>query len=456
MRVLMLGTGAADGWPTPFCRCASCTRSAELNHVRRQTAAVIDDVVLIDCGSEAARSAVHAGRPLDGLRLILFTHAHPDHCDPQALLWRSWSGTTEPLTIAGPADALERCRPWIGPDDPITLIELCADDRIEVAGYRVRAVGATHTPGALLYVIEAPTGGSLLYATDTGPLSERTLQALEGAQLDAAMLELTWGTVIDHGTDHLDDNTFPDALRRLRSIDAITPGTDVIAIHLGHRNPPEPQLSRKLDAWGARSVLDHDEIVVAEPLITHPPSRTVRAPRRTLVLGGARSGKSFEAERLVAADVDVHYVATSTVPTLADQEWQERVARHQARRPDHWNTVESIDLTRLLHEAPEGSTLLVDCLTLWLTAHLDALNAWGVSSVGLPGGVDALIDGLVLALRSTRARVVCVSNEVGSGIVPETASGRLFRDLLGIVNARVAAECDDVLLVTAGRVQRLE
>lgn len=166
-----------------------------------------------------------------------------------------------------------------------------------------------------------------------------------------------------------------------------------------------------------------------------------------LVLGGARSGKSAEAERRLAAEPAVTYVATAP-PRPDDDDWAGRVAAHVARRPAHWRTVETTDLAGVL--ATEPGPLLVDCATLWLAAAMDAAGAWD------GGDVSAAVDGLVAAWRSTSAYVVLVSNEVGSGVHPATAAGRRFRDELGRLNARLAAEADEVWLVTAGLPARLK
>ncbi len=166
------------------------------------------------------------------------------------------------------------------------------------------------------------------------------------------------------------------------------------------------------------------------------------APWRTLILGGARSGKSREAERRLADEPQVTYVATAR-PELAgfDEEWADRVAAHRDRRPSHWLTVETCDVAKILQDAT--GPVLVDCLSLWLG---DAMEQ---------DGTEERMDELVAAWRGTRARVIAVSNEVGSGVVPDSASGRQFRDQLGRLNARIAAESDEVLLMVAGRVVRL-
>lgn len=186
---------------------------------------------------------------------------------------------------------------------------------------------------------------------------------------------------------------------------------------------------------------------------------------RTLVIGGARSGKSREAERLLAAERDVTYVATSYPtgidPAGSDPEWVARVRRHQADRPAHWVTVESLDLVGLLSaggtDSAAGGPLLIDCLTLWLTRVLDAHDGWDDQQWADTGekAVQDEVDALVAAWRATTRRVVAVTNEVGQGIVPDTASGRRFRDLLGRLNATLAAETEDVRWCVAGRVVHL-
>jgi adenosylcobinamide kinase/adenosylcobinamide-phosphate guanylyltransferase len=175
---------------------------------------------------------------------------------------------------------------------------------------------------------------------------------------------------------------------------------------------------------------------------------------RTLVIGGARSGKSGAAESLLADLAEVTYVATAYEPG-DDAEWQERVALHRARRPAHWTTLETLDLAGLL--ASDGGPLLVDCLTLWLTRMMDRHDCWDDAAWG--AGSSSLlrdeVDSLVAALRGSARDVVLVTNEVGQGVVPATASGRRFRDEMGLLNTAVAAECQDVLWCVAGRVVRL-
>jgi adenosylcobinamide kinase/adenosylcobinamide-phosphate guanylyltransferase len=171
-----------------------------------------------------------------------------------------------------------------------------------------------------------------------------------------------------------------------------------------------------------------------------------------LVLGGARSGKSSFAEQLLAREREVDYVACGLVPDGRDPEWTDRIALHRARRPSSWRTIETVDVPAVLGRP--GPPVLVDCLTTWLAQVMDDCGVWSDapdSGARLAAAADALVD----AWTGTPRRVVAVSNEVGSGVVPATPSGRRFRDELGVLNARVAAASPRVWLVTAGLPQRL-
>lgn len=174
-----------------------------------------------------------------------------------------------------------------------------------------------------------------------------------------------------------------------------------------------------------------------------------REDGKVLILGGVRSGKSRHAEELIARHPHVVYVAAGLPTTADDPEWAARVAAHQARRPAGWRTIETSDLTTVLRNAT--SPLIIDCLGTWLTRVLDEVGAWEQRR-GWERRLDDVLEDFLAAWASVRVPVVAVSNEVGSGVVPATVSGRLFRDVLGTLNNRVAAESDRVLLVVAGRV----
>lgn len=179
-----------------------------------------------------------------------------------------------------------------------------------------------------------------------------------------------------------------------------------------------------------------------------PLARRRPVPRRTLVLGGARSGKSVTAERLLQAEPAVTYVATGAVPSATDPEWRARVRLHQDRRPAGWSTCETTDVAAVLRDAHQP--LLIDCFGTWITAVLDDAGAWD-GRAAWRSAVDERVSDLVAAWKASPVTVVAVSNEVGWGVVPATASGRLFRDELGRLNATLAAASERVLLVVAGR-----
>ncbi len=157
----------------------------------------------------------------------------------------------------------------------------------------------------------------------------------------------------------------------------------------------------------------------------------------TLVLGGARSGKSRYAESLVTA-LPRPWIYVATAQAL-DHEMAARIRAHRARRGAGWTTVEAPrDLAAAL-SSHRGAPILVDCLTLWLSNLMMA-----------DAQVDAEIDRLGEALARAAAPVVLVANEVGSGIVPDNALARRFRDLQGGLNQRIAALADRVVLLVAG------
>lgn len=466
MRVTLLGTGSADGWPNPFCSCRSCAAERLAGRARRPSAALVDDVLLLDCGPTTPHLPGEAGRAgisLVGVEHVVLTHGHPDHLHPAfCLSWR-WTSPTRTLHVWGPARAIDLCRDWIGPDSHVELHVLAVGDvvALETARgvYRVTALASRHAHGdgdvmaqeALLHAVEGPDGRRLLYATDTGPFDPEAA-GLPRGRCDVVLLDETFGDHLTHGTGHLDLGALPTVLDALRAHGCVGPGTTVAATHLSHHNPPAEELRPRLAALGVALPADFD--VIDTEAGDREAGGTALPARTTLVLGGARSGKSRYAEQLLAGHPEVTYVATGgTRPD--DPEWAERVAAHRVRRPGHWVTVETTDVTSALAAATADTAVLVDCLALWLTAVLDDIDAWRRVDAGERAAVTAdagtRMDELADAIRACPAQVVLVSNEVGMGVVPATASGRLFRDLLGVLNVRVAQACDETVLVVAGQ-----
>ncbi len=422
----MLGSGASDGWPNPWCSCTSCAAARAQGVVRGQTCALIGTDVLIDAGPVVGLLAGQQGVSLAEVRLALVTHRHVDHHFPQAWVWRTWAQASSRLTVVAPALVLADAKHELADCD---VIEALPGDVLTLYGYTVRPLRAEHPDDAVLYDVTGPDGGRVFYATDTGVLPDQTVAAVAGRAFDIVLLELA-GTPIP---SHLTLETWPGQVARLREVGAIVNKTQVLAIHVGHHNPPPDELDRRLAVLGARAARDGQVIDTAR-------GRTV------LVLGGQSSGKSAYAESLLTGAVT--YVATA--PTHAeDPDWQRRVAVHAERRPADWTTLETGDVAGVLRDAT--GPVLVDDLGLWLTRVLD--DHW--DSPEARTIFDEALADLLDAWSTTGAHCVLVSPEVGSGIVPSTSSARLFADLLGRATTALAQWSDEVVQVIAGQPRRL-
>ncbi|MFM9836001.1 MAG: bifunctional adenosylcobinamide kinase/adenosylcobinamide-phosphate guanylyltransferase [Methylophilaceae bacterium] len=164
-----------------------------------------------------------------------------------------------------------------------------------------------------------------------------------------------------------------------------------------------------------------------------------------LILGGARSGKSAYAESLATAiDLPVTYIATAQV---YDDEFKQRIAHHQARRPKHWQLIESpFNLAETIQKADDENTcLIVDCLTLWI-AQCICPDCTKPENLSWQSERDAVLS----LLPTLKGNIIFVSNEVGMGIVPLGEINRQFQDEQGRLNQAVAALADKVLFIAAG------
>jgi adenosylcobinamide kinase / adenosylcobinamide-phosphate guanylyltransferase len=328
-------------------------------------------------------------------------------------------------------------------------------------------IGGTGSSAAAAHRIDAVPGGwdvtgsdgsRLLLAAGPGQVPE---PAPGAAPYDIALLDLL---------------TSPAHLGLLRSAGLLTAHTAVAALYTDHRISSAAELARRCALWQVQQ--GDDGQLISGP-VRQPAGEPDGAsqPRRTLIVGGARSGKSTEAELRLSGEPRVTYLAagpwrSSTSPDgLADPEWAARVARHRARRPPWWQTVESLDVAGYLRQ--RSGAVLIDGIGTWLAGVMDEAGQWGDSdsaplsrAAELPRGsvqagpdpsavVRSRIDELVRAWRQTAALAVAVTDDVGSGVVPAYPAGRAFRDELGWLNQRLAAESEVVLHVVAGRVTSL-
>lgn len=270
MNVLILGTGAAEAVPSPFCKCSTCVH-ARLNggaNVRMRTAALINDDLLIDCGPDLVPATQKFGVYLGGLTGLLVTHAHSDHWQPSNLMYRhpAFCPTSiAPLEIYGPASithSLPTSERWLAMEDEGTLhvTTVAAGDRWQHRRYTITALPANHhgeTP-ALLYVID-DGARKLLYGTDSGPFTEEAWSILaEEAPVDAVLMDETMGSG-QYG-EHQSFESFLATRRRLIEDDLLADGAQVVALHFSHQsNPPHDDLVAYFEP--------HDVVVAYDGLV---------------------------------------------------------------------------------------------------------------------------------------------------------------------------------------------
>ena len=298
------------------------------------------------------------------------------------------------------------------------------------AGYLVRrlpdARGAEGSGGLGGWDVTAPDGGRLLYPAGPGAVPVPPPGA---GPYDLAFLDLLGE---------------PAQLGLLRARGLVTGDTITAVAFVDHRVPSETELRQRCRFWNAGVPTEGEAVTNARS-----GKNVLSGPWRVLVLGGARSGKSERAELRLAGEPDVTYVAAGVGGPDPDPEWAARVATHRARRPGWWRTAETTDVAGMLASA--NGALLVDGIGTWLAAALGECRAWDEAD-GWAERLAGRTGELVAAWRQTGAHVVAVSDEAGLGVVPATPAGRLFRDELGRLNQRLAAESDEAELVVVGRI----
>lgn len=378
---------------------------------------------------------------------------------------------------------------------------------------RARSAGLYRAAGRVLIDGTLDFALSKRFVMETGPSanSAHRIEQLPGGwdvtSPDGARLLLSAGPgqapkpqpgVAPYDIALLDLLAYPAQLGQLRRAGLVHAETAVGLLYADHRISSEKELARRCELW--RAVPGHDGqlisraaagVAAAASTTGHAGSAASAGSNRTLIIGGARSGKSTEAELRLAGEPQVTYLAAGPYPgtpqtagdadasprpdSLAgpdswagpdrepDSEWAQRVATHRARRPAWWQTVESLDVAGVLRRI-DGPVLL-DGIGTWLAGVLDQAGMWEDDEPARwdvrprwqaardPAEVvQAKIDELVDAWRQTSASVVAVTDQVGSGLVPAFPAGRVFRDQLGWLNQRLAAESEVNLLVVAGRV----
>jgi len=278
MIITFLGTSAANAYPEAFCKCDNCKQARLLGglSLRKRSAALINDDLLIDLGPDIMTASFMHGRSLSNVRYCLQTHAHADHLDPSHFLSRSpgygvvgaprLHFYASPATVQRAARTLERdlapgslLDPDVGEHLNLEVHQIEALQSFAVGPYQVTAFPANHDPVVepLLYAIEAD-GRSIFYGTDTATLSEETWRAFHQHKLrfDVVVLDHTYGPD-ESGGDHLSAHQLIEHVARMREEKLLTDKARVFATHIAHEgNPVHPELSDFAARYGYEVAYD--------------------------------------------------------------------------------------------------------------------------------------------------------------------------------------------------------
>ena len=262
LRVKILGSGTANGLPSPFCDCETCRRaraSQDPRDLRRRTSYLIDDDTIVDFGPDAYWQSVTYGVELHRLKRILSTHRHGDHINPELLTYRraGWSMNHTRLKLFGSKPTLIALQVWALQNEGVqSFDEMDIDDVCLAAGHevtdgdlRILPLAAKHHHiDALVYLL-AKNGRAIFIGNDSGYYPEETWKALEDKHIDLAFLDATFGLFkADYDDDHCGANTTLRIVQRLRDMGCLTEGSQVFGIHFSHAGHA---LHRELEAFFA-------------------------------------------------------------------------------------------------------------------------------------------------------------------------------------------------------------
>jgi phosphoribosyl 1,2-cyclic phosphate phosphodiesterase len=278
MQATFMGTAASEGYPDAFCGCENCERARALGgpNLRKRSALLINDDLLIDLGPDVMAASLMHGVSLAGLRYCLQTHEHADHLDPSHFLSRSphcgVQGAPH-LHYYASQGALDLVSASVGRHEPIEALRATGTSEalnlsihaiepfqtLAVGPYRVTSVRAHHDPRivAMLYLIERE-GQTLFYGTDTGPIPEETWDALRAGEyrFDVVILDHTFGLKA-RASGHCNREQFLEQVARMREIGLLQADTRIFAHHLAHHsNPPHEELTAIAAADGYAPAYD--------------------------------------------------------------------------------------------------------------------------------------------------------------------------------------------------------
>ena len=424
MEVLLLGTGSADGWPNPWCRCASCTWARDTGTLR-----VDDRRPRRRRAARRLRSGrAAAGRPR-GRRAspTCASCCSPTRTPTTSRRRRCCRGrgpaARRRCACSGPQSAIDACRDWVGPHDPVSLEVVAPGDVLDLDGYVVRPLAAAHDVGR--DELDPRRAALRRHRARRRPAAARHRHRTARRRHDGggrAVRRTTWSCSRSRSatgsTTARDTSTSRPSPRRsaaLRAVGAVVDGTDVVAVHLSHHNPPRRRARAHPRSRGARASSTTSTVLVAPgvPRALRAATATPARPRRC-ALGQVARGRAPAARATRASATSRPAASARTTPSGAA-----RVATHRDRRPATWETVETLDVADVLAAASAG-----DARARRLRRAVARRTARRGARVGhrarhaRAGGVARRRRARLRRRwsprsRSTAAHVVLVSNEVG-------------------------------------------
>jgi phosphoribosyl 1,2-cyclic phosphate phosphodiesterase len=250
MKVTLLGTSSAEGWPALFCGCEACGAARRLGgkNIRTRCSAIVDDRLKIDLPPDILTQVVQNGLDLRCLTAILFTHAHADHCAPNELQYRGHYFVPKPFTdrlnLYGSRDVISTIMQCLSPDGslmdqaryPLRLHTMTAYAALTISDYHVTPISANHDPAqeCFNFIIEDEFGTTLLYATDTGWYSPETWEHLAQYKFDGVVIEATKGMQEDGYEGHLSIPQVIEFRNRLIDSGIFRPNGVMVTTHVSH------------------------------------------------------------------------------------------------------------------------------------------------------------------------------------------------------------------------------
>ena len=243
MTIHLLGTGAAEGWPAPFCTCDACSaaRRAGGRNIRTRSGAIIDDDLKVDYSADTTMQLQRDGRSLETIRTIVFTHQHSDHIVPTELGWMHPPFTNtpplQPVAIYGSRQVVSLISAVMNDEGASGFVfhEMKAFEAVTTStGDTILPLPADHVEGSFVLRITRP-GGTIFYGHDSGLYPDATMDALaDGTTLDVALLDCTNGRVTSSNRGHMGVDGVIRMAERLRERRAATDATRIVATHFSH------------------------------------------------------------------------------------------------------------------------------------------------------------------------------------------------------------------------------